>query len=95
MAQDPLGRLNPAPAVDRVHGDPGRSGRLVDADHVGVEGQRSERLLLGPADPPDPDAQALRRRLQGRRRVAVEAETKPEHVAVEAGQPLDRVATRS
>ena len=45
----------------------GRSGGLVDADHVGVEGQRGERLLLCPADPPDPDAKALRRRLERRR----------------------------
>ena len=68
----------------RVSRSPAVSGGLVDAEHVGVEGQRGQRLLLGPAHPPDADAEALRRRLERRRGVAVEAEAEPQHVALEA-----------
>ena len=60
-----LGRAPPGAA--RPGRAPVLSGRLVDAEHVGVEGQRGQRLLLGPAHPADPHAEALGRRLERRR----------------------------
>ena len=49
-------------------------------------GERGQRLLLGPAHPAHADAEALGRRLQRGRGVAAEAEAQTQHVALEAGQ---------
>ena len=64
----------------------------MDAEHVGIERQRSQRLLLRPAHPADAHSESLRRRLQRGRGIAVEAESKSEHITLEAGQAFDRVA---
>ena len=74
-----------------------RPGRLVRRPRgapttVVVGQQRGERLLLGLADLADADAEPLGRRLERRRRVAVEAEPQPDHVALEVGQPVDGLA---
>ena len=67
----------------------------MDADHVGVELERSQRLLLGPTHPAHAHAEPLRRRLQRGGGVPVEAKAQTKDVPLQAGQALDRVANRS